>query len=76
MIIVNVIAFILAMIGCFNWGLVGIFNWNLVSAIFGAGVNVGSSIIYILVFLSAIWLIIVAISNKWYINLCTQNKNI
>ena len=74
MIIVNVIAFILAMIGCLNWGLVGIFNWNLVSAIFGAGMNVGSSIIYVLVLLSAIWLIIVAISNKWYINLCSRNE--
>ena len=40
-----------------------------------AGMNVGSSIIYILVLLSAIWLIIVAISNKWYINLCTKNEH-
>lgn len=69
MFIVNIIAFVLTMIGCLNWGLVGIFNWNLVSAIFGAGMNVGSSIIYILVLLSAIWLIIVAISNRGYINL-------
>ena len=75
MIIVNIIAFILAMIGCLNWGLVGIFNWNLVSAIFGAGMNVGSSIIYILVLLSAIWLIIVAFSNRWYINLCSKNEH-
>ena len=69
MFIINIIAFVLAMIGCLNWGLVGIFNWNLVSAIFGAGMNVGSSIIYILVLLSAIWLIIVAVSNRGYINL-------
>ena len=75
MIIVNIIAFILVIIGCLNWGLVGIFIWNLVSAIFGAGMNVGSSIIYILVLLSAIWLIIVAISNKRYINLCTKNEH-
>ena len=69
MLIINIIAFILVMIGSLNWGLVGIFNWNLVSAIFGAGMNVGSSIIYILVLLAAIWLILVAISNKGYINL-------
>ena len=69
MVIVNLIAFIIAMIGCLNWGLIGIFNWNLVSAIFGAGMNVGSSIIYILVLLSAIWLILAAISNKGRINL-------
>ena len=74
MIIVNIIAFIIAMIGCLNWGLVGIFNWNLVSAIFGAGMNVGSSIIYILVLLSAIWLIIAAISNRGHITLCDRNN--
>ncbi|MBQ3494903.1 MAG: DUF378 domain-containing protein [Clostridia bacterium] len=75
MVIVNLIAFIIAMIGCLNWGLVGIFNWNLVSAIFGAGMNVGSSIIYILVLLSAIWLILSAISNKGRIVLCEKRDN-
>lgn len=57
MFIVNIITFILVLIGSVNWGLVGIFDWNLVSAIFGPGMNVGSSIIYILVFASALWLI-------------------
>ena len=61
MIIVNIIAFVLVVIGCINWGLVGIFNWNLVSAIFGAGMNFGSSLIYILVFVAALWLIFAAI---------------
>ena len=67
--IVNLIAFILLLIGGINWGLVGIFNFNLVSAIFGEGMNIGSSIIYCLVCASAIWLIISAIINNGKIHL-------
>ena len=55
----NWIAFIILLIGGMNWGLVGIFNFNLVDWIFG-GYNAGSIIIYVLVLLSAIWLIIAA----------------
>lgn len=73
MFIINLIAFVLMCVGCLNWGLVGIFNWNLVSAIFGEGMNVGSSIIYIAVAISAIWLIIYAIffapKQKMYSNM-------
>lgn len=53
--IVNIIAWIILLIGGINWLLVGLFSWNLVAAIFGA--NMFSSIIYILVGLSAIWLL-------------------
>ena len=56
----NWIAFIILAIGGLNWGLVGIFGFNLVGWIFG-GFNVGSVIVYVLVLLSAIWLILVAI---------------
>ena len=58
MIIANLIAYIILLIGGLNWGLVGIFNWNLVGAIMGGPLAVGAVIIYILVFISAIWLII------------------
>lgn len=57
MIIANLISLILVIIGAINWGLVGIFNWNLVEAVFG-GYNAGSIIVYILVCISALWLII------------------
>lgn len=57
MIIANIIALILVLVGCINWGLVGIFDWNLVSAIFGVG-TILSTIVYILVLLSAIWLVV------------------
>ena len=57
MIVINYIAFILLAIGGLNWGHIGLFNFNLVSAIFGPNRNLGSSIIYILVFLSMLWLV-------------------
>ena len=57
MIIANYIAFILLLIGALNWGLVGIFNFNLVAWI-SMGSRVVERIIYILVLISAIWLII------------------
>lgn len=60
MVIANFIAFVILLIGGLNWGLVGIFRWNLVEAIFG-GFGVVPAIIYILVMLSAIWLLISAI---------------
>ncbi len=55
LIVVNWIAFVILLIGGLNWGLVGIFNFNLVSFVAG-GYNAFSIIIYVLVFLSAIWL--------------------
>ena len=64
MIIANIIAFVLVIIGAINWGLVGIFNWNLVTAIFGAGLPVGAVIVYVLILLSAIWLIISCIMQR------------
>ena len=56
-IVINIIALIFVLIGSINWGLIGIFNWNLVSAIFGALTSPGSVVIYVLVFLSSLWLI-------------------
>ena len=56
MVTINVLALIILAIGGLNWGLVGIFNFNLVDAIFGVG-SVVSVIIYVLVALSAIWLV-------------------
>jgi len=51
------IALILVIIGGLNWGLVGLFNFDLVAAIFGY-MAVLSRIIYILVCLSAIYLVV------------------
>jgi len=64
MIIANLIAYIIVLIGALNWGLIGVFGWNLVGAIMGGMMAVGSIIIYILVGISAIWLIISAILSR------------
>ena len=53
---VSKLALWLAIIGALNWGLVGAFGLNLVSLIFG-DMSILSRIVYILVGLSAIWLI-------------------
>lgn len=53
------IAYALTIIGGLNWGLVGAFDFNLVAAIFGEQ-TVLSRIIYILVGLSAAYLIYTA----------------
>ncbi len=50
------IALILVIIGGLNWGLVGLMNINLVNAIFGS-VEVVERLIYVLVGLSALWMI-------------------
>jgi uncharacterized membrane protein YuzA (DUF378 family) len=74
MIIANIIAFVLVLIGCLNWGIIGIFNWNFVTAIFGAGMTVGGSIIYILILLAALWLIGYAIYSRGLISLRVHDK--
>ncbi len=51
------IAFILTIIGGLNWLLVGIGGWDLVAMIFGGG-SVIARIVYVLVGLSAIYLIV------------------
>ena len=73
MIIANIISYALVVIGALNWGLVGIFNWNLVEAIFG-GYNAGSIIVYILVAISAIWLLVSPMLTKGRLYLCDKEK--
>jgi uncharacterized membrane protein YuzA (DUF378 family) len=53
----NVIVFVLLVIGGLNWGLVGLANFNLVEKIF-AGAPVIAKIIYIIVGLAAIYAIV------------------
>ena len=56
------VAFVLTVVGGLNWGLVGAFKFNLVETLLGAGLV--ASIVYILVGLSAIYLIVEALSKK------------
>lgn len=53
----HVIAFILLVIGGLNWLLVGIGGWDVVAMVFGGMSSVVSRIVYVLVGLSAVYLI-------------------
>lgn len=56
--IVNIIAYILVIVGALNWGLFGFFNFNLVSSIFSGARTAGSIITYTLIALASLWLIL------------------
>ncbi len=53
------IALVLVIVGGLNWGLVGLFDFDLVATIFG-DMSVLSRIVYILVGLSAVYMIVIA----------------
>jgi len=74
MIIANLIAYIILLLGGINWGLIGIFGWNLVGAIFGGMLATGSMIVYILVFLSAVWLIISPFISRGHLVLSQRER--
>lgn len=53
----DMIALILSVIGCINWGLVGLFRFDLVAWLFGGSGSVISRILYTLVGLAGLWCI-------------------
>lgn len=56
--LVNIVAYILVIVGAVNWGLFGLFDLNLVSTVFGGARVVGSIIVYSIIALAALWLIV------------------
>ena len=56
MVITNVIALSILLLGALNWFTVGVFSWNLLSWMFGVGVFV--RILYAIVGLAGIWMFI------------------
>ena len=58
MLIANIIAYVLVIVGALNWGLFGFFNFNLVSSVFSGARTVGSVIVYSLIAIAALWLIL------------------
>jgi len=56
MVITNIIALIIMILGSINWLCVGVFSFNLLSWVFGIGLFV--RILYALVGLAGIWFII------------------
>ena len=57
------VTLVLVVVGGLNWGLVGLFDFNLVDSIFGM-MSMLSRIIYILVGLSAVYMIWMTLSKK------------
>lgn len=51
----DMLALILSIIGCINWGLVGIFQFDLVAWLFGGSGALLSRIVYTLVGLAGLW---------------------
>ena len=51
----DMIALILSVIGCINWGLVGLFRFDLVAWLFGGSGSLISRILYTLVGLAGLW---------------------
>lgn len=56
--IINIISYVLVILGAINWGLFGIFDFNLVSMVFSGARTAGSVITYVLIALAALWLIL------------------
>ena len=52
----DILALVLSIVGCLNWGLVGIFQFDLVAWLFGSA-TVLSRIIYTVVGVAALWCI-------------------
>ena len=72
MIIANIVALSIMILGCINWFLVGVFSWNLVTWIFGIGVI--TRIIYAIVGLAGIWMLIQLIIRRT--RLFSRDENI
>ena len=65
MIITNIIALCILILGSLNWFTVGVFSWNLLSWAFGVGVFV--RILYAIVGIAGIWMLI---------QLCVRRKRL
>ncbi len=53
----DILALILSIVGCINWGLVGIFQFDLVAWLCGGQSAILSRIIYTVVALAGLWTI-------------------
>lgn len=61
---ISIIAFIVVIFGSLNWLSIGFFQYDLVAGLFGYQGSIFSRIVYIVVGISAVYLIYVIIKNK------------
>jgi len=72
--VVNLLAFTVLLLGGLNWMLVGIFNLNLISTVFMGYRSAGAVTMYILVGVSALWLIISSIISNGRIQFVEEKR--
>jgi len=72
--VLNVVAFTILLIGALNWALVGIFDVNLISMIFMGYRSWGSITMYVLIGISAIWLLVSSIVSNGTIRFVEERK--
>ena len=59
LVLVDVIALLLVVVGGLNWGLVGLFQFDLVAFLFGGFASgVIARILYVVVALAAVWVLV------------------
>lgn len=56
--VVNIVAWILVIVGALNWGLVGALQFDLVAYLFGGETAPIARVVYVLVGLAAVYLVI------------------
>lgn len=54
--IIDLVAYILVIVGALNWGLVGLFDFDIVATLFGTVSRI-TDIVYVLIGVSALWVI-------------------
>lgn len=64
MMMADIAALVLVIIGAINWGSIGLFGFDLVAALFGGQAALMSRIIYSLVGLAGIWSITLLFKDK------------
>ncbi len=55
--IIEIIAYILVIIGALNWGMIGIFNVDVIARLFGPG-SLGAKVTYILIGVAGIVMLV------------------
>ncbi len=61
---ISILAFIIVIFGSMNWLSIGLFQYDIVAGLFGYQGSIFSRIVYIVVGISACWLIFSVIKNK------------
>lgn len=64
----DIIALILAIVGCLNWGLVGLFRFDLVAWLFGGTGALLSRLVFTVVGLAGLWCISFLFRKKAFVD--------